>query len=130
MKPIFLLLVALLASSAVLADRTPPMTDAVYSATIVSCIGSLTERQSINAAPGTITRVSDSDIIQVVLSPTWRDAPVYSARFDPLLIGMWVKQINPDFTYSDGILMPDGTLWEDRDSNGTQRFSEYMYKSF
>ena len=110
------------------------MTDAEYTATIRACwgdyhpsFGKYAPREEIDLPPGTLHRVSDSTIVQVILAPTWRDAPVYSARPDPLLVGMWVRRLREDGTTEDGIQLPDGTLWIDRGETGKQRFGEYYY---
>jgi hypothetical protein len=114
------------------------MTDAEYTAEIVRCIGILPYRQVVDAPPGTLNRISDSEIIQVVLNPAFRESPVYTSRETPLLIGMWVRRLFiykewndgvlvDKFLYEDGILMANGNLWSDRDSTGKQRFEQYWY---
>jgi hypothetical protein len=67
--------------------------------------------------------------VQVILSPVYRPTPVFLPTFDPLAIGLWVRRVNKDGQLEDGLLMPDGRLWQDRREDGTQRFDLYFYKA-
>ena len=87
-----------------------------YDLTLSAAIGPPPHRVVVPALQiGREVRISDTDIIQVALSPIWRDSPVFAARLDdPKLVGIWVVTVR-DGRRVDGILMYDGRLWGDQE---------------
>lgn len=59
----------------------------------------------------------------VVLSPVWRDEPVYAARPDRLLNGMLVRRLVDGRTF-DGVQLADGTMLGER---GPIRLEDIIY---
>ena len=107
--------------------------DEAYWQCIIDAIGPRRDTRSWQISPpGTRIRVSNTCIVQVVLSQHWIDQPTLlrDRVYREAYAGMWVVRPSASGRLEDGILLRDNTIWQDRRPDGSQRFNLYVWQHY